>query len=252
MWLKSVTFLVWAAVAASSVFWSLKLFAQPAGEAAQVPTAAPAAVPPGDWGKVLGRPTSPVAPAAPVLASRLKLIGLAGAAREGSGVGVALITLDDKPAKAYSVGAVVEGEMVVQDIAGQTVRIGPRNGAPLITLQAPLLPAAATSDTPPYAALPVPSPAPVAAPAVPAAAPAAPAASARKVPKPPPAPTPQRAVPVTAPSAAAAQAPGLPPTPVVPRPPTDAGTTATAGSTAATVPVVPVVPVLPSAAAAVR
>ena len=95
------------------------------------------------------------ADAAAADASRFRLIGLAankvsdGDTRAGKGL--ALIAVDDKPARAFRAGDVIDGQRVVQSVNANSVKIGMPQGPALITLQAPLLPGPATGSLPPVA-----------------------------------------------------------------------------------------------------
>jgi general secretion pathway protein C len=102
----------------------------------------------GDLTRLLGNDPPPpvVAAAAEVPAdARFQLIGVVtpratAAAREG----LALIAVDGKPAKAYRVGAVIDGSTILKSVAARGAMLGPRDGAPLVSLTlAP--PAAATT-----------------------------------------------------------------------------------------------------------
>jgi general secretion pathway protein C len=57
--------------------------------------------------------------------------------------GVALIALDGKPAKAYKVGAVVEGDKVLQSVGARNATLGPKGGPAVVALSLPALPEAA-------------------------------------------------------------------------------------------------------------
>lgn len=134
-----MTFGVWAAVAATAVHWGLKLGASsPTVPAAvQVAVASPAAR--GDLSRLLGAEAAVVATGAalePAADARFSLIGVlspkqARAAREG----VALIAVDGKPARAFRVGAVVEGQNVLQSVDARGASLGPRDGVALIALR---------------------------------------------------------------------------------------------------------------------
>lgn len=179
MLVRWMTFGVWAAVAAAAVHWGLKLWAtSPAlPPAVQVAEASPGVR--GDLSRLLGAEAPAAAAAAapePAADARFNLIGVlspkpAQAAREG----VALIAVDGKPARAYRVGAVVEGQNVLQSVDARGASLGPRGGASLVALRlAP--PAAANTGALPGAVNQsgVAGPAPVATPTTPTAPPQAP------------------------------------------------------------------------------
>ena len=149
-------FVIWALVAATAVFWGLRLFVRaPVAPAYAVPAGDTAAVR-GDLTRLLG--TAPVAVqaavVAPQAASRFKLLGIvapkvAAANAASSNHGVALIAVDGKMPKAYPVGARVDNDLVLQSVSLRTVSIGPSaQAAPTITLELPPLAAAATGTLP--------------------------------------------------------------------------------------------------------
>jgi general secretion pathway protein C len=146
---KLWTFGLWAAVAASAVFWGLKLFvpARPAPPHATV--AALATSPRGDLTRLFG--TDPVAAVAeaPPANARFQLVGVvAPRAAFPSREGVALIAVDGKPPKAYRVGAAVENNLVLQSVAQRGASLGPRDGAATVALDIPPPAAAATGSLP--------------------------------------------------------------------------------------------------------
>lgn len=146
-------FAVAAALVASTVFWGLKLFVH----APAVPphaTMAVASLPAApDWQRLFGVELAPVVAeaAAPPPDARYQLIGVV-APRGGqgaAGAGVALIAVDGKPARAYRVGAVIDGATVLQSVQARGAALGPRGAPALVSLQMPPLPVAATSTLPP-------------------------------------------------------------------------------------------------------
>ena len=132
------TFLLWALVAASAVFWGLRMSAR-SGAAPLAPavTRAPAAADPAAVARLLGASpaTAAAAPAAPALASRLMLVGVvAGASQRG----VALISVDGKPAKPFRVGAAIEEGVVLQSVQGRRAVLAQgADGAAVLTLELP-------------------------------------------------------------------------------------------------------------------
>ena len=152
MWVRTVTLLVWAAVAASALFWGLKLLvkAPPAPPQAQVAQTGGAVR--GDLSRLLGVDApAPVAAAAPESApdSRFNLVGVVSPrASQAAGEAVALIAVDGKPARAYRVGAVVDGSHVLQSVSARGANLGPRGGASVIALNIAPPAAAATGQLP--------------------------------------------------------------------------------------------------------
>jgi general secretion pathway protein C len=147
-------FIVWAALAASAVFWGLRLAgASPVAPPHTVPVG-DAMVPHADLTRLFGAEPVKTAdtPAAAPESSRFKLIGLA-APRTAGGPGVALISIEGKPARAYRIGAAVDGDLVLQEVERRSVALGPRGTAATVRLELPALPPPATGSLPPPAGL---------------------------------------------------------------------------------------------------
>lgn len=133
------TFVVWAAVAGSGLFWALKLLVKSPQLATPAPVVDASAALRGDITRVLGAdPVALAAAAAPEPAAdaRFSLVGVVSprspqAAREG----LALIAVDGKPAKAFRVGSVVEGSQVLQAVNARGASLGPRDGPALVALK---------------------------------------------------------------------------------------------------------------------
>jgi general secretion pathway protein C len=139
---------VWAALAASVVFWGLRLGVQGQPLPAEVRTVALDPSSRGDVLRLLAGPAAASRTEAPLpsaAASRFKLLGvMAGADARSASAGLALLSVDGKPARAVRVGAVVEGDWVVQQVTATRVKIGPRDGPVQVALDLSPLPAAAT------------------------------------------------------------------------------------------------------------
>lgn len=146
-------FTVWAAVAASAVYWGLKLFVPAAPPPAHAAVAAPTVALRGDLTRLLGADPPPKVKEeadAPAESERFQLVGVVTPRGQGAGAqGVALIAVDGKPARAYKVGAVVDAGNVLQSVQARGAALGPRGGAALISLDLPAVPAAATGTLPP-------------------------------------------------------------------------------------------------------
>jgi general secretion pathway protein C len=142
-------FVVWAVFAASAVFWGLRLAgSSPVAPAHTVPVGG-GDVPHAGLSRLFGVPVQPVAEAAPPPEQgRFKLIGLA-APKEVGGPGVAVIAIDGKPPRAYHIGSVVDGDVVLQAIERRAVALGPQGGSAALRLELPALPAAATGSLAP-------------------------------------------------------------------------------------------------------
>jgi len=147
---KTSAFLIWAAVAATAVFWGLHLTgsapeAPPHAQPAPVATVVRA-----DLGRLLGPeptlpPAGPQAPLAAAQQSRFQLLGViaAGSGGGAGNAGWATLAVDGKPPRTFRVGSPLDDSSVLQKVSARGVEIGPRGGAPVVTLQlAPLAPAA--------------------------------------------------------------------------------------------------------------
>lgn len=173
---RLTAFVIWGLVAATAVFWGLRLLVRPPAAPAYALAVGDGAVMRGDLNRLLGAAPAAAAdalPAAPELSSRFKLMGImapkqaAQAASAGApGPGFALIAVDGKPARAYAVGASLDSDLVLQAVSLRTASIGPAQGAPALRLEMPPLPTPATGTLPALGdgsapvATPAPSPAP--------------------------------------------------------------------------------------------
>jgi general secretion pathway protein C len=149
MQVRLLAFVIWAAVAASAVFWLLRLWASSPTAPAHTVAVAPATPPRGDLTLVFGAPPAAAGPAAaptePGLASRFKLLGVASP-REGSdSTGLALIAVDGKPARGFKVGAVIDGDLVLQSVHPRGAALGASGSTPAVSLELPALPGAVSS-----------------------------------------------------------------------------------------------------------
>ena len=139
---------VWAAVAAAGVFWGMKLFVRPEPMPAQARTVSPTQALRGDLTRLLGAAAEPAATVAPVAAaaSRFRLVGVvAPRSPKAAGEGLALIAIDGKSPRAYRVGAMVEGELVLQRVHARGADLGARGAASAsVALDVAALPPPAT------------------------------------------------------------------------------------------------------------
>lgn len=215
-------FVVWALVAATAVFWGLRLLARPQSAPAYAVTVGEATTMRGDLSRLFGSTAvasggdaAPVT--SPELASRFKLLGImapkADAAEPSQRFGFALIAVDGKPPRTYAVGSSLDSGLVLQSVSMRTASIGPADGAEAVRLEMPPLPEATTGTLPP---LPGGAPAGAGAqtgagaPIPPSPAPAPPAPQAAPVPQrnlPGVSPGPVRPMPRTRPSAGAGARP---------------------------------------------
>jgi general secretion pathway protein C len=156
MLLRALTFLVWAAVAGSVLYWGLKLFVSPLRAPANTTVAQAVPPPVGDLTRLLGAgpaepsPQMAEAPVVPGMESRFQLIGVVAPRTQSAG-GVALIAVDGKMPKAFRVGASVDGDTVLQGVQQRGATLGVRGGPAQLSLQLPPLPVAATGTLPPPA-----------------------------------------------------------------------------------------------------
>jgi general secretion pathway protein C len=142
---KTSAFLIWAAVAGTAVFWALHLFGTPPEAPPHAQAAPVAAVLRADLGRVLGADPALLAaaqdkPAPTDEQARFQLVGVIASGQTGW----ATIAVDGKPPRTYRVGHVVDGSSVLQKVVARGVEIGPRGGAPEVSLQLAPPPAAAT------------------------------------------------------------------------------------------------------------
>ena len=168
---RLVAMVIWAAAAASAVFWGYRLFVKPAAVPPQATVAvvgAPAVG--GDLTRLFGAPAPVVPPpteAAVPADARFKLLGVV-APVAGQRSGLALISVDGKAARAVGVGGVVDGDLAVVSVSHRRVELGPRGGGNTMSLELPAVPEAArgTLDAATTGVPPMPAPAMPTAPSV--------------------------------------------------------------------------------------
>ncbi|HEY4068594.1 MAG TPA: hypothetical protein VGM74_16950 [Burkholderiaceae bacterium] len=142
MFARLSAFVIWALVAATVVFWGLRLLVRAPAAPEQTVVVGDANVARGDLSRLLGSAVVASAGAAPAADanSRFKLLGIMAAKEEPGAVathGVALIAVDGKIPKAYLVGASVDGDLTLQSVSLRTVSIGAGPGPASITLELP-------------------------------------------------------------------------------------------------------------------
>jgi general secretion pathway protein C len=146
-------FVIWALVAATVVFWGLRLLVHAPAAPDRTVVVGDANVARGDLSRLLGSAQVASAGAVPVADtnSRFKLLGIMAPKEEPGTVathGVALIAVDGKIPKAYVVGASVDGDLTLQSVSLRTVSIGAGPGPASITLELPPPTAAAVGKLP--------------------------------------------------------------------------------------------------------
>lgn len=123
---------MWALAAACAAFWASRVLVRPAGLPPGTTTVPSVQALRGDVTRLLGEPAEDAeeTPDAPVAAesSRFRLLGVAAPrVPQAAAEGVALIAVDGKPARAYRVGAVVDGALVVQRVHARGADLGGRD-----------------------------------------------------------------------------------------------------------------------------
>lgn len=144
-------FAIWAAVAASLMFWGLRLLVSgPVAPSYTVSAVDPQGVR-GDLARVFGSSATPesVAAAPPAAASRFKLMGVAAPRDALVAGGLALISVDGKPARAIPVGRTIDDGWVLQSVNKRGARLSSNLGASTLDLEVPLLPTASRGALPP-------------------------------------------------------------------------------------------------------
>ena len=161
---RLISFVAWALVAATVVFWGLRLFTRAPVAPPGVVVASEAASTRGDLTRLLGVAAAPVAAQAvvPEASARFRLLGIMApkaGVQAAAGHGVALIAVDGKLPRAYTIGAHLDADWVLQAVSLRTADISPANGAAGMRLELPALPTAATGTLPSVTTLPAVQPA---------------------------------------------------------------------------------------------
>jgi general secretion pathway protein C len=141
-YVRAATFVLAGLAAGSAAHWGLKIWG--AGAAGlPAPLASVSGTPAVDSqavARALGAGPVAVSPTAeqPPPASRFTLLGVVADAYSG---GVALISVDGKPARPFAVGAPVDGRLLLQSVTGRRAALGTdRNGPAEVALELPALP----------------------------------------------------------------------------------------------------------------
>jgi general secretion pathway protein C len=143
-------FVIWALVALATVFWGMRFLVRPDPVPMNAVVVSETAQVRGDLSRLLGAEPVAAVAAAPAMSSRFRLLGVmaAKASPEGMTPGVALISIDGKPARAFTSGARVEDQLVLQNVSLRSASIGSEQGGSAFTLEIPALPAPATGALP--------------------------------------------------------------------------------------------------------
>lgn len=160
---RLTAFVIWAAVAASAMFWALRLAASSPAAPVHTVSVSAAALPRGDLTRVFGAaPERPVGDGAVIvespLSSRFRLLGVAAPRQGGDRNGLALIAVDGKPARSYAVGASVDGDLLLQSVHARGAKLGARGADARLSLNLPALPPPATGNLPVASAFGAPVP----------------------------------------------------------------------------------------------
>ena len=151
-------FFVWALVAASAAFWSLKIFAatRPVPPGAQAPQAIAAN---GPMERLFGAVVVPtVATAAtPPESSRFQLVGVIAPPSGVAQGGYAIVSMDNSPARTWRVGASLDGNTALLAVSKRGAEFGPPGGPTAFSLQLPEPTAAETGSLPAAVSQPDPS-----------------------------------------------------------------------------------------------
>jgi len=155
MFARLSAFVIWSLVAATGVFWALRLSASPPPVPPYAVAVGNAVAVRGDLSRLFGAPARApsVAQATPEAPSRFKLVGVMApgsrAAQAEVGQGLALIAVDGKPAKPFAVGARLDSDLVLQSVGLRTAAIGTAQGTRSVLLELPALPAPVAGTLPP-------------------------------------------------------------------------------------------------------
>jgi len=155
MFARLSAFVIWSLVAATAIFWILRLSASPPQVPPYAVAVGNAVSVRGDLSRLFGAPqrAPSLAQATPEAPSRFKLVGVmaprSSTAQAEVGHGLALIAVDGKPAKPFVVGASLDSDLVLQAVGLRTASIGPAQGARSVLLELPALPAPSTGVLPP-------------------------------------------------------------------------------------------------------
>jgi general secretion pathway protein C len=155
MFARLSAFVIWSLVAATAVFWALRLLASPPSVPPFAVAVGHSATVRGDLSRLFGAPqrTGVAVAGAPQAPSRFKLVGVMApkspAAQAEAGHGLALIAVDGKPPKAYAVGATVDSDLVLQSVGLRTASIATAQGTRTVLLELPALPAPNSGVLPP-------------------------------------------------------------------------------------------------------
>ncbi len=148
---RITAWLVWTLLALCTVAWGLKLFVRSEPVPTHARMVSMEQTLKGDPLRLFASASAASAPAMSASAGgsatvgRFRLVGMAAALSPTSDrQGVALLSIDGKPARAFEVGDLVDGDWVLQSVSARQVRLGPVGQAAVTVLDLPALPPPAT------------------------------------------------------------------------------------------------------------
>ncbi|HEX3140842.1 MAG TPA: hypothetical protein VHQ87_12355 [Rhizobacter sp.] len=143
-------FVIWAFVAVATVFWGMRLLVRSDPVPANAVVVGDTTQVRGDLSRLLGAEPVAAVALAPQISSRFRLLGVMAArpSQQGMTPGVALISIDGKPARAFAAGARVEDQLMLQNVSLRSASIGSEKGGSAFVLEIPPLPAPATGALP--------------------------------------------------------------------------------------------------------
>jgi general secretion pathway protein C len=153
MAMRLLSFVIWAAVAASAVFWLTRLLARSDAAPPHTVTANANVSASADLSRLLGSTRTAAAEptAEPAADARFKLIGVVAARSKQPDSGLALIAVDGKPPRPVVMGGVVDGELVLLAVNHRRAELGPAGGVATVRLELPAVPEANRSTRAPGA-----------------------------------------------------------------------------------------------------
>ncbi|MEX8501075.1 hypothetical protein [Leptothrix ochracea] len=148
---RITAWIVWTLLAVCAVAWGLKLFVRPEPVPAHARMVTMEQTLKGDPLRLFAVAAASVTSSASAGAGgsatvgRFRLVGMAAASSPTSDrQGLALLSIDGKPARAFEVGDLVDGDWVLQSVSARQVRLGPVGQAAVTVLDLPALPPPAT------------------------------------------------------------------------------------------------------------
>jgi len=158
--MRLLSFVIWAVVAASAVFWLTRLLARSDPAPPHTVTANANASASADLSRLLGSTRSAAAEptAEPAVDARFKLIGVVAGKSTRPDGGLALIAVDGKPPRPVVLGGVVDGPLVLLAVNHRRAELGPAGGIATVRLELPAVPEANRSTRAPGAMLNAPPP----------------------------------------------------------------------------------------------